>query len=1026
MTSSTIKEPASRFEEDGQAQPPDSFQKKRRARKFLARFFFGDDVFISYSRRDAANYALKLANELTKHNLSCYVDQWGTPPGSKLPEKLKTALRRSTMLILIGSEGATDSPAVKQEVEEFLKTGRTIIPISFEGSLEAAEWFPSIKGLAIAQESRLAQQTGQPEQEVINRIVNAKGFTRRNARLRKVFFATVLSVILVVLSGGYIGGKIVQKAQARVKEAEGKVVEANAKVQAAEGKVIEANAKVTDAEGKVLIANNKVIEAEGKLTTAERKASEAEDKASAAKTREDAARVQEQIARDNAEKQQKIALSRQLAGRSVASIGSRHDAALLLGIEAEKVTDTVEARRALLEALHHYPNLKHMFRGYSTQIYQVAFAPDGKSIAASTYDGSVSIWDIENGNMVKLPPGTNRRFACFAFSPDSRKLAVCGDNGRIRLWDLAAQKMVYETQQIANELYMNSLAFTEDKRIISEGAPGSMLFWDASNDQVKLTDTIPVDPNEYILTLALSPDQKILAAVSKGKRLFLFDAKTHEQLGKPIEGFKDYVVKLSFSHDGRLLASVEQQGGIILWDVANRKQLTIEGDLLGGATNAAFSPLGDSLITTKGDGTITRWSYTVIQNSDDQSGSVRIEKQHSADLTLYKAKPYSLAVNPSGKLLASGNADGTVTVWDLDGSSQLYQKADEGGGAIYIAYSSDNKRMVTVDKDQNVLLWDEGKHSRIILSNEVIGGHISSIALSPSGHILAVARKLKPALVVDIESNIILGEIGHKIPEAEPGDEYRGYQKVIVPEPFVQHLAISHDEKLLVSATGNGDVSFWQIPSLMQIGKPFTRHGTFLEFSPNGRFLAATLHTGPISLWDLANKGPASEPQKISQGDMSIQEMTFGADSKTILLFAKTDVLTGQLITIDLKSPRPKSTVIGTFNFQEDANTPKVAFSPDGKTLAYLAPRSSLNLWDIPTRSPLGQLNPGVSTLGIFTFTPDSKKLVIRGDGELLIWNLDVKYWISLACNITKGDLRVSEWQQQAGGGSATVCSKNE
>ena len=46
-----------------------------------SRFLFGNDAFISYARRDATIYSLGLANQLTKKELSCFLDQWGTPAG---------------------------------------------------------------------------------------------------------------------------------------------------------------------------------------------------------------------------------------------------------------------------------------------------------------------------------------------------------------------------------------------------------------------------------------------------------------------------------------------------------------------------------------------------------------------------------------------------------------------------------------------------------------------------------------------------------------------------------------------------------------------------------------------------------------------------------------------------------------------------------------------------------------------------------------------------------------------------------
>ena len=60
----------------------------------LLRFLFGDDIFISYLRKDGANYAAALANELSKpgRDFSCFLDQWGASAANEL-SKLVTPLR---------------------------------------------------------------------------------------------------------------------------------------------------------------------------------------------------------------------------------------------------------------------------------------------------------------------------------------------------------------------------------------------------------------------------------------------------------------------------------------------------------------------------------------------------------------------------------------------------------------------------------------------------------------------------------------------------------------------------------------------------------------------------------------------------------------------------------------------------------------------------------------------------------------------------------------------------------------------
>src|SRR5262245_7723830 len=170
----------------------------------LRRFFFGDDVFISYARGDATAYALGLANALTAREISCFLDQWGTPPGDELPHTLLVALRRSTMFVLVGTERAAASEPVRHEVEAFIGCGRPIIPIAIGSALEQSPWFPTIRGLSLARESESALRTGVPTETVISRIVNAEGFTRRNKRLRKAFWSTVGVIAILLAIGGIL------------------------------------------------------------------------------------------------------------------------------------------------------------------------------------------------------------------------------------------------------------------------------------------------------------------------------------------------------------------------------------------------------------------------------------------------------------------------------------------------------------------------------------------------------------------------------------------------------------------------------------------------------------------------------------------------------------------------------------------------------------------------------------------------------------------------------------------------------
>jgi WD40 repeat protein len=87
----------------------------------------------------------------------------------------------------------------------------------------------------------------------------------------------------------------------------------------------------------------------------------------------------------------------------------------------------------------------------------LAFSPDGKRLAASFFDPSISIWNLDTGEEVLKPqiPGPTFSFriakdrtlaqeffganvATLAFSPDGRRLVSRSSDGRVLLWDLGA------------------------------------------------------------------------------------------------------------------------------------------------------------------------------------------------------------------------------------------------------------------------------------------------------------------------------------------------------------------------------------------------------------------------------------------------------------------------------------------------------------------------------------------------------------------------------------------------------------
>jgi hypothetical protein len=164
----------------------------------VARYLFGHDVFISYARIDGMRYASALATHLVASGLSCFVDQWSCIPGKQISRRILRTLKRSSILVIVGTEAASASEAVLDEVRAFKPTQRSIIPIDVQGSLRQGLLAEELLGLPLEVETSAAIDDGRPSERLISRLEGAVTFTKQSSRIRRASFASFLLILLAI------------------------------------------------------------------------------------------------------------------------------------------------------------------------------------------------------------------------------------------------------------------------------------------------------------------------------------------------------------------------------------------------------------------------------------------------------------------------------------------------------------------------------------------------------------------------------------------------------------------------------------------------------------------------------------------------------------------------------------------------------------------------------------------------------------------------------------------------------------
>ena len=329
------------------------------------------------------------------------------------------------------------------------------------------------------------------------------------------------------------------------------------------------------------------------------------------------------------------------------------------------------------------PQLVATLKGHEEGVWQVAWSPDGKTLASlsTTTNQEIKLWDMaERKERATLRSDLGDGYG-LSFTPEGKTLVVGhykpddknGPTGGISLWDVATGQRTALLQH-ARPRGVARLALSPDGKTLAasecwrEEAKGEfkrgLTLWDMASG--KPGRSLPA---EYTTTMAFSPDGKMLARAAyaiKDNRLDVVEVRYHElATGKelpalPNTASKNPINTLAFSTDGRTLAGADNQGNILLWDTASAKvRATLKQEDQRGVSALAFSPDGKTLAAAGSNAPGRDHQPGLIVLWDAVSGQKRLT------LTGHTNAVMSVAFSPDGKLLASGARDRTVRLWDV-------------------------------------------------------------------------------------------------------------------------------------------------------------------------------------------------------------------------------------------------------------------------------------------------------------------------------------------------------------------------
>jgi WD40 repeat protein len=340
----------------------------------------------------------------------------------------------------------------------------------------------------------------------------------------------------------------------------------------------------------------------------------------------------------------------------------------------------------------------------------------------------------------------------------------------------------------------------------------------------------------------------------------------------------------------------------------------------------------------------------------------------------------AVAYSPKGKLLATGDVNGEIHLWEIASGEPIFSCTGHAGWVHGIAFSPDGKMLASASSDQTVKLWDASDGSCL----KTFTGHhqrVRSIAWSPDGKLIASGSSDATIRLWDIHSGKCLKILS-------------GHQS------YIWSVAFSPNGTTIASGSEDKSIRLWERATgeCVQI---LTGHHLWVRsiaWSPDGKLLASGSGDRTLKLWDISTGKCLNTLLGHTQRLRSIawspdgKLLASGSGDRTVRLW---NVATGKC----LKTLHGHSSLLTS-----------VAFSPDGTNLATGGEDRSVRLWEVSTGSCIDLWQGYGSWIQSVAFSPDGKTLASGSEDKTVrIWQL--------------GDARSSATSRTFTGHQGWVCS---
>ena len=256
-------------------------------------------------------------------------------------------------------------------------------------------------------------------------------------------------------------------------------------------------------------------------------------------------------------------------------------------------------------ALPALTEIEKQFPDLGWGVVSLAFAPDGRYLAAGKMDDSLLVFDVQEGKRVHAEANLRGlgQVTCVAFSFDGTRLFAGGFSGAIRSWHVDSEGGLQPAEPLQGHAErVTCLVASPAAKFVASGSAAGDMIWQSYATSAQPARSLAA-LKEDVLAIHL-PQDRLQGLATDGRRLMEFDLREGKVI-RTVDLGRGVPQGAAFSRDGTQLAVVmgyeirmrdTKPGGSL-------KTLPAADDMLW---TAAFLPSGNGLVTG-GSGEAILW-----------------------------------------------------------------------------------------------------------------------------------------------------------------------------------------------------------------------------------------------------------------------------------------------------------------------------------------------------------------------------------------------------------------------------------